>query len=132
MSTSDTSGELFFEISAWANDIIVILISTLFCISYYKVKRKNYSLYMIFILNISNLILPFANILAMSLKWGNGEGNVMIAITVGTYQFGLFWSTTLSIFIYLALKYQRPFNPMQFIVIAFVICALLSSISIMM
>ena len=121
---------LYFEISDWVSDGMVLLGSIAFFYTFARIKQKNYSLYIILALNISNFILALVNPFVRFIVKNYADAVIVTCTTSALYQFGLYCSTALSIFIYKAIQSRVDFNPLKFLGISLTICGLISCLEI--
>ena len=119
--------ELAFQLSYYIINALILIFSLFFIISFLKLRETNHGVYMILILSISDILFPLLN-LYLKLFDGKGAINVVAPASAGIYQFGLLWSTSIAVFVFVIFKYKKPFNPKLFLVHSFLACAAVSSI----
>lgn len=113
--------ESYFVISSWVIDSLIALSSIIFFYRFCKTKDKNPGLYLIFVLCCSNLILPFIGMISMATPNNIDLTKTLIYVTTAVYQFGLYWSTGIAIFVYKIIKGLK-FDLFTFIVRTFISC----------
>lgn len=108
-----------FEILSCVLDVLIIIASGLFLYSFIKLSDKNYGLYMILILNISDLIYPVMNLLVTICVKSQFSANIFAAFSEFLFGFGLYWSTFIAILIYTVLNWRAIVNPKLYMITAF-------------
>jgi len=117
--------EDIYEIEAWVSNIIIIIASFIFLSKFIALKGKNYGLYMILILNVSDLTFPLTNIIQLFVDNPTVE-TILSSMGPAIYRFSLYWSTAIALFVYLVVQGERLFNPKIFVIWAMVVCTLFS------
>jgi len=85
-------------------DIITIISLLSFLRSFLSTKEKNYGLYMILILNISDLAYPITNLLTIFLSKNPQNLKIIGPMVVSIYSFFVVWSAAFAIYTYMLLK----------------------------
>jgi len=123
--------EIAFLITYYIIDFLILISSLVFIISFLKMRDTNHGVYMILILSISDILFPLLN-LYLKLFDAKGAINIVAPASAGIYQFGLLWSTSIAIFVFVIFKYKNPFNPRLFFIHSFLSCIVVSMIVVIM
>lgn len=110
-----------FEILSCVLDVLIIIASGLFLYSYIRLPEKNYGLYMILVLNISDLIYPVMNLLVTICVKSQLSANLFAGFSQFLFGFGLYWSMFIAVLIYTVLNWRAIVNPKLFMVTAFLV-----------
>jgi len=113
------SFEQFFRVEAWLNNIIITISSLIFLYSFCKLQTKTYAVYMVLILNITDLTFPFLNFLSASFPAESTISQFTGSLGPPLYRLSLYWSTAIAYFVYLVVKVQKVFNPRSFLIYSF-------------
>lgn len=119
--------EIYYELSYYITDFFIAIASIVFIFSFSRIRQKNYGVYMILILAISDLLFPIMSACLVILP--NTQDQIVYALaslTAGVYEFGLLWSTNIAIFVYVIYLYKKPFNPRLFLIHSFLCCLAVS------
>ena len=113
---------------AWTIDIITIGASIIFYYGFRKLTQRDYALYMLLALNVIDFTYALTSISAMAFDQDESTVGAFIGIDTSVFHFGLYWSTAIAVFIYKALRDNKPFNPKPFVIASAVCCLILTSV----
>ena len=120
-----TDEDIFVNI-AWTTDTITIIASCIFFYGLYKSRNQRDSLYMIRILTVADFIYPASNIIGVSIISGDTATEITTCITSTVYQFTIFWSASIAIFLHSVYSTSFSFEPSRFLRVNFFACLLMS------
>ena len=119
--------EIYYELSYYITDFFIAIASLAFIYSFSRVRQKNYGVYMILILAISNLLFPLMSACLLILPTSQDKiVFALAALSAGVFGFGLLWSTNIAIFVFWIFNYKKPFNPRLFLIHSFICCLAVS------
>jgi len=127
MQSDQNNREIYYELAYYIIDFCIAVASLAFIYSFSRIRQKNYGVYMVLILAISDLLFPIMSAFLVLLP--NDQDEVVSAfasLTTGVYMFGLLWSTNIAIFVYVIYNYKKPFNPRLFLIHSFLCCLVVS------
>jgi len=130
MSESDHKEVLFIE--ALVFNILTFIASVVFLYRFFKIPTKNYGLYMILVLNITDLAFLFVNFLSQIFMAEQAVSNFFGALGPPIFRFSLYWSAWIAYFIYLVMNSEKLFSPKGFFFKALIWCLILSLASVSM
>ena len=121
------SFEAFFKVFSWISTIITILAVLFFLWSFFRLKEKSYSQYMILILTIADFGYPLKITLDYYFVRDLPSAYIMSYFGTYVYRWSLYWSATIGIFTYKLLTQDHIFNPKRFIIKAVIWCSIFSA-----
>lgn len=100
----------YFQLSSWLINASTFIVSSALLYSFSKLKRKAFGLYLIFILNVIAVIFSFVSMLGYFVQKDQATAVIFGSLQVALYNFALYWSTSIAIFVYIIMKYKRGFD----------------------
>ena len=121
------SFEAFFKVFSWISTIITILAVLFFLWSFFRLKEKSYSQYMILILTIADFGYPLKITFDYYFVRDITSAYIMTYFGIYIYRWSLYWSAIIGIFTHKLLTQDFTFNPKRFMIKAIVWCTILSA-----
>lgn len=110
-------------------DVVIILIFSIFLLSFMRNREKNYTMITILILTLSDLGYPIMHILTIIWVKFDLNLNVLGPIAFAVNGFNLYWTAALALythFLFKSIIESKSFHYKRFIIVALFICLTLS------
>lgn len=119
---------LTVEAITWGLDLVTIIATAFFFYNFCRIKSKNYGHYMIFILTLIDVLLSLFHLLERAILQSETMVNFVASTEIVLFKLSLYWSTAISVFVYLVYKQAWNYPPKTFILSAIICCLILSSL----
>jgi len=119
--------ETYFISFGWFANIITGFTVLLFLISFFRLKEKSSSQYMILILTISDFGYPLKSMLDYYFVKDLPTSYLSSCFGSYIYRWSLYWSVAIGLFTYKLLTVSYAFNPKRFIIKSICWCTILST-----
>jgi len=122
----ESDQKTIFNIEAGFFNFVILIASLMFLYRFGKIEQKNYGLYMILVLNITDLGFVAVNFLSQLFQNDPEVSSFFAALGPPMFRFSLYWSASMAYFIYLVIYDQKLFSPKTFFFKSLIWCLLLS------
>jgi len=122
----ESDQKTIFSIEAGFFNFVILIASMLFLYRFWRIEQKNYGLYMILVLNITDLAFVAVNFLSQIFMDDAAVSNFFGALGPPIFRFSLYWSASMAYFIYLVIYDQKLFSPKAFFLKSLFWCIILS------
>ena len=112
----------YLQTTQWVIFGLTFLSSSILMISFSRLPKKAFGLYMIIVLNICALLFSLIGMMSMLFLTSDITAIIFGELEMATYNFALYWSTSIAILVYVIIKTRKSYDPTKLILYTVLSC----------